>query len=61
MELPSLDTFESYDTIYKNIAYLVEDNDLWVDTSIKEIDGKTYLVRILLLPQKIGNHQKYFL
>ncbi|MFE4029151.1 LysM peptidoglycan-binding domain-containing protein [Priestia sp. YIM B13551] len=47
MELPTTNSFEGYNTIYKNIGYVIEDNDLWVETKIQEIDGKSYLIGTL--------------
>lgn len=47
MELPAPTSFEGYDSIYKNIGYVIEDNDLWVETKIQESDGKTYLIGTL--------------
>ncbi|MES9681808.1 LysM peptidoglycan-binding domain-containing protein [Gottfriedia acidiceleris] len=47
LELPAPSTFEGYDVIYKNIGYVIEDNDLWVETKIQDIDGKKYLVGTL--------------
>lgn len=43
IELPKPETFIGYDKKYNNIGYLVEDNDIWVETSVKNIDGKQYL------------------
>ena len=40
LDLPSLESFRDYDNNYKQVKYIVEDNDLWVDTSIQEVDGK---------------------
>lgn len=39
LNLPSPNAFGDYKNDYKQIDYVVEDNDLWVETSIKEIDG----------------------
>ncbi|EKS8351661.1 LysM peptidoglycan-binding domain-containing protein [Bacillus cereus] len=47
LELPTPQTFEGYDGIYKNISYIIEDNDLWVETSVQDIDGKKFLVGTL--------------
>ncbi|MEX3713575.1 LysM peptidoglycan-binding domain-containing protein [Cytobacillus horneckiae] len=47
MELPSVETFEGFDEIYKNIGYIVEDNDLWVETKVINEEGKEYLVGTL--------------
>lgn len=47
LELPSPQLFEGYDSIYKNIGYVIEDNDLWVETKIQEIDGKKFLIGTL--------------
>lgn len=43
IELPQLNSFSGYSPIYKNVEYLVEDNDLWVKTNIVEKEGKKYL------------------
>lgn len=47
VELPAAETFDSYSSVYKNIGYVIEDNDIWVETSMKEIDGKPYLYATL--------------
>ena len=40
LDLPDLEEFGDYNNNYKQVKYIVEDNDLWVDTSIQEVDGK---------------------
>lgn len=40
LNLPKLEDFTDYSTNYKQVKYIVEDNDLWVDTSIEEVDGQ---------------------
>lgn len=47
IELPPFEDFNGYSPIYKNVGYIVEDNDLWVETNVEEIDGKHYLVGTL--------------
>lgn len=44
MELPKFSEFEGFSTAYKYVDYVIEDNDLWVDTSLQEIDKVSYLV-----------------
>lgn len=44
MKLPSFDEFDEYNSHYKNIGYIVEDNDLWVETKAVEEDGEFYLI-----------------
>ena len=40
LDLPPIETFAGYQSDYKRVKYIVEDNDLWVETSIEEIDGQ---------------------
>lgn len=47
IELPAPESFEGYDEIYKNVGFIIEDNDLWVETKIEETDGKKYLIGTL--------------
>lgn len=47
MELPALESFEGYNETYKNVGFIIEDNDLWVETKIEEVDGKKYLIGTL--------------
>lgn len=47
VELPAPETYRSYSSKYKDIGYVIEDNDIWVETSMREIDGKSYLYATL--------------
>lgn len=47
LPLPSAETFEGYDQGVEDIDYVVEDNDLWVKTSVREIEGVKHLVATL--------------
>lgn len=47
LALPTKESFSDYKKYYSDVRYLVEDNDLWVQTSIKEIDGVPYLYATL--------------
>lgn len=47
LALPSKESFSDYKNYFTDVQYLVEDNDLWVQTSIKEIDGVFYLYATL--------------
>ena len=40
LDLPDLEEFGDYNNNYKQVKYIVEDNDLWVDTSIQEVNGE---------------------
>lgn len=39
-DVPSLDKFPDYNENIEDLEYIVEDNDLWVETSIEKIDDK---------------------
>lgn len=43
MELPKYNMFEGYDASLENIGYVIEDNDLWVETKSIEENNKHYL------------------
>lgn len=47
LALPAKESFSDYKSYYSDVQYLVEDNDLWVQTSIKEVDGVKYLYATL--------------
>lgn len=42
--LPDKTAFKGYNQRLMQVSYLVEDNDLWVNTRIETIDDKSYLV-----------------
>lgn len=44
MQLPALSEFEGYDQTIDNVDYVIEDNDLWVDTRVESAEGKNWLV-----------------
>lgn len=43
IQLPVPESFSGFDNQLKETQYIVEDNDLWVKTTIEEKDGKHYL------------------
>lgn len=43
-KLPPAKDFKEYSDNLTDIEYLVEDNDLWIKTFIKKIDGEDYLI-----------------
>lgn len=43
-KLPPAKEFKEYSDNLTDIEYLVEDNDLWIKTFIKKIDGEDYLI-----------------
>lgn len=46
--LPEKTAFAGYNALaLTNVQYVVEDNDLWVQTTIKETEGETYLLASL--------------
>ena len=46
--LPQKSAFAGYnESTLTNVQYIVEDNDLWVQTAVKEIDGKPHLLASL--------------
>lgn len=46
-DLPAKESFEGYHNLLTNVSYVVEDNDLWVQTSIEGIDGEEKLFATL--------------
>lgn len=47
MELPDVTSFDGYSDQYKNIGFIIEDNDLWVETRIENNKNKSYLIGTL--------------
>src|SRR5699024_9589898 len=47
MELPDVTSFDGYSDQYKNIGFIIEDNDLWVETRIENNKDKSYLIGTL--------------
>lgn len=47
LSLPEKEQFSDYKSYYSDVKYIVEDDDLWVKTSIKEVDGKPVLYATL--------------
>ncbi|MEK1829010.1 hypothetical protein AAAC51_07625 [Priestia megaterium] len=47
IQLPEPKEFSGYSVEYKNVGYIIEDNDLWVETKLEQQNGKSYLVGTL--------------
>ena len=47
IDLPESYTFAGYNRALQNVSYVVEDNDLWVQSSIVEVDGANKLLLTL--------------